>query len=173
MIICLIILYSYFLFFILIFFILLFFTICIFVYLNYFFFVSGRILVFVWALEQEEGSKRKFEKQDVFVSWNLPPKYIQSQKESHSISIKENIEIENNNNENNNENDKEEKKNSNQKKTKKKKTPNNVSDGMVFQRYCHVYKKGELEELFLKIPGIKVVSSWYESSNWCCIFEKN
>ncbi|KAJ3225626.1 hypothetical protein HDU78_010617, partial [Chytriomyces hyalinus] len=35
---------------------------------------GGKILIFVWALEQEDGSKRKFEKQDVFVPWNLDAK---------------------------------------------------------------------------------------------------
>jgi tRNA (uracil-5-)-methyltransferase TRM9 len=30
---------------------------------------GGKILILVWALEQEKGSKRKFTKQDNFVDW--------------------------------------------------------------------------------------------------------
>lgn len=36
---------------------------------------GGEILVYVWAKEQEETSKRKFQSQDVIVPWNLPPQY--------------------------------------------------------------------------------------------------
>lgn len=43
---------------------------------------------------------------------------------------------------------------------------------VVFQRYCHVYKKGELEDLLLQTGCVRVVSSWYERSNWCVIAEK-
>jgi hypothetical protein len=34
--------------------------------------VSGKGLIYVWAMEQEE---RKFAEQDVFVPWNLSFKY--------------------------------------------------------------------------------------------------
>lgn len=119
---------------------------------------GGRILVFVWALEQEKDSKRKFDKQDVFVSWNLPSKYTQSQQQIHAsashVEEKPKEEV------------KKEPKKGEKKKEKKEDKP------MVFQRYCHVYKQGEVEELFLQFPNTKVLSSWFEASNWCVIVEK-
>ena len=30
---------------------------------------------------------------------------------------------------------------------------------VVFQRYCHMYRKGELEELCAKVPGLEVLES--------------
>lgn len=38
---------------------------------------------------------------------------------------------------------------------------------VVYQRYCHVYKQGELEELVGHIPGLRVVDTQYSRSNWC------
>jgi SAM-dependent methyltransferase len=34
---------------------------------------GGRVLIYVWALEQEDDSKRKFKEQDVLVPWCIPP----------------------------------------------------------------------------------------------------
>ena len=34
---------------------------------------GGKCLIFVWALEQGEDSRRSFDQQDVFVPWNLKP----------------------------------------------------------------------------------------------------
>jgi hypothetical protein len=31
------------------------------------------VLIYVWALEQEDDSKRKFKEQDVLVPWCIPP----------------------------------------------------------------------------------------------------
>jgi len=41
------------------------------------------------------------------------------------------------------------------------------SSSEVFQRYCHVYTRGELESLFEKIPWIVVLESYYDCGNWC------
>ncbi|DBA02863.1 TPA: LOW QUALITY PROTEIN: hypothetical protein N0F65_006653 [Lagenidium giganteum] len=38
---------------------------------------------------------------------------------------------------------------------------------VVYQRYCHVYRQGELEELVAQVPGLRVISSAYSRSNWC------
>lgn len=39
---------------------------------------EGRALVYVWAMEQKKGSvgARTFEKQDIYVPWNLQSKYL-------------------------------------------------------------------------------------------------
>jgi hypothetical protein len=36
---------------------------------------------------------------------------------------------------------------------------------VVFQRYCHMYRKGELELLCAKVPGLEVLESSYERGN--------
>ena len=40
------------------------------------------------------------------------------------------------------------------------------------QRYCHLFGKGELEELFLQFEGISVSRSYYDQSNWCVVLAK-
>jgi alkylated DNA repair protein alkB family protein 8 len=42
----------------------------------------------------------------------------------------------------------------------------------VFQRYCHVYCKGELESLAKQISSLKVVDSYYDKGNWCLVVQK-
>ena len=49
---------------------------------------------------------------------------------------------------------------------------NQGSKSVVFQRFCHVYKKGELEELIERIPRCGVVESGYDKSNWFIMIEK-
>jgi alkylated DNA repair protein alkB family protein 8 len=41
-----------------------------------------------------------------------------------------------------------------------------------FKRYCHVYRQGELEELFSLIPGVSIVESYYDRGNWAVIVKK-
>ena len=36
---------------------------------------------------------------------------------------------------------------------------------VVFQRYCHLYRQGELEELVSRVPHVEVTESGYESGN--------
>ena len=36
---------------------------------------------------------------------------------------------------------------------------------VVFQRYCHMYRKGELEELAGRVDGLEVVGSSFERGN--------
>ncbi len=57
------------------------------------------------------------------------------------------------------------------KKMNEKKSYDNVDEN-VYLRFYHVFINGELEELFKSIPNAKIVRSFYEQGNWCCIFEK-
>lgn len=43
---------------------------------------------------------------------------------------------------------------------------------IVYERYCHVYRKGELEELVQQVPGLRVVDAQYSRSNWCLRLER-
>merc|ERR1712228_128437 len=71
----------------------------------------------------------------------------------------------------------------------KKKTKNDDDEEIVLQRYCHVYKKGELESLVAMIANIvknqddikqndkkyniEIVRSFYNKGNWCIEYRKH
>ncbi|XP_045068740.1 alkylated DNA repair protein alkB homolog 8 [Coregonus clupeaformis] len=48
----------------------------------------------------------------------------------------------------------------------------NASPSPVFHRYYHVFQKGELEELCVRVRGVTVQSSYHDQGNWCVILEK-
>ena len=116
--------------------------------------VGGLINVQAWALEQEGDSKRKFHGADVLVPFNAQPKYLQA-------SMPTNDDIASN--------------------TCKASGGKGVAqmisesfDGaefdskknlVVFQRYCHMYRLGELEELVSQIPSLELMDSAYEKGN--------
>jgi alkylated DNA repair protein alkB family protein 8 len=104
---------------------------------------KSRILIYAWAFEQEQNSKRKFEHQDVFVPWELQEEQSVSESPESSSRIYD------------------------------------TRDGVVFNydstnyRYCHLYKKGELEDLVkLGNVPVSVVDTYYDTSNWCIVLEK-
>lgn len=43
---------------------------------------------------------------------------------------------------------------------------------VVLQRYYHLFEQHELEILVQQVPGLSVVDSFYDRSNWCVIFQK-
>lgn len=47
-----------------------------------------------------------------------------------------------------------------------------VEDVPTFLRFYHVFCKGELETLCEKIPGNKIIETYYDQGNWCVILEK-
>lgn len=47
-----------------------------------------------------------------------------------------------------------------------------VKKATVYQRYYHVFKKDELEDLISEIDCLKLRSSYYDKDNWCVICEK-
>ena len=62
--------------------------------------------------------------------------------------------------------------------TKTRQTADSNSSGSkdqkheVFQRYCHVYKKGDLESLVEEVPSLKMVKTYFDCSNWAIIVER-
>jgi hypothetical protein len=38
---------------------------------------------------------------------------------------------------------------------------------VVYQRYCHVYREGELRALFEGLATAVVVEDYYDAGNWC------
>ena len=103
---------------------------------------GGRIMVQTWAKEQEEGSKRQFDEQDVMVPWRLNTKFIERDAASRDgvMSAPQHMVTER---------------------------------GMLtYQRYCHVYKEGELENLCRSIPGCRLVDRGFDRGNWFIELER-
>ncbi|CAI5730477.1 unnamed protein product [Hyaloperonospora brassicae] len=43
---------------------------------------------------------------------------------------------------------------------------------VVYKRYCHLYRSGELEALVEQVPGLRLISTEYSRSNWCLRLER-
>ena len=54
----------------------------------------------------------------------------------------------------------------------KTKTEEDGGASKEWKRYYHVFEEGELETLIGETEKLKVVESYYDQGNWCCIFEK-
>lgn len=113
---------------------------------------GGMINIQAWALEQEQGSRRKFAGTDVFVPFNAQPRYLDKvQTESKQCAKPDDIEC--------------------------KGVAEMYSDAydgaeyderkglVVFQRYCHMYKEGELENLVSKIDSLEIIENGFETGN--------
>ena len=42
----------------------------------------------------------------------------------------------------------------------------------ISKRYYHLFPESEVDELLLKLNGIKIIKKFYEANNWCFIIEK-
>jgi len=98
--------------------------------------------VYAWAFEQQVGATgaRKFEQQDCFVPWHLPEHYLGSEETDAAAQLP------------------------------CKGVRHEGKRTVELQRYCHVFRQGELEELLLVEPGVSIERSYYDQSNWCVCF---
>mmetsp|Transcript_42865 Transcript_42865/g.103555 ORF Transcript_42865/g.103555 Transcript_42865/m.103555 type:complete len:1111 (+) Transcript_42865:309-3641(+) len=131
---------------------------------------GGQINIQAWAMEQKKDSKRKFASTDVFVPFNAQPKYLvkttnnsedlaSAEMDEHSSAAHQR---------------------QSQGKTaaeiyaeKYRNAEFDDKKGLVvFQRYCHMYRAGELESIVeTMVDGAKVVDSGYEQGNHFVILE--
>ena len=137
---------------------------------------GGRINVQAWALEQDQNSRRKFAGTDVFVPFNAQPRYLDriehERRKGGSGSVSSNGTPRSKSAENQNSTGD---KNTNDKECKGvAEMYSDAYDGaeyderkglVVFQRYCHMYKEGELEDIVSKIDSLEMVESGFESGN--------
>ncbi|KAI7825198.1 S-adenosyl-L-methionine-dependent methyltransferase [Gamsiella multidivaricata] len=107
--------------------------------------IGGRALIFVWALEQT--GKRDFDKdvQDVFVPWAMPKKAEPKRNSARSRP-------------------------QGAKRKDRANTPTTAPP--VYNRYYHLFHKGELEDLVVQTNKATVVQSGYDRDNWWCIVER-
>jgi alkylated DNA repair dioxygenase AlkB/SAM-dependent methyltransferase len=123
---------------------------------------GGLINVQAWAMEQEEGSRRTFASSDVFVPFNAQPKHLKlnSVEESGRASYHDDAEGVHN---------------SRSAAAVYSKALNADYDDqkglVVFKRYCHLYRKGELEDIATSIPSVELVDSGFESGNYFMILK--
>jgi len=106
---------------------------------------SGRLLVYCWSYEQDEEksrSRHRFVAQDVLVPWNHRTPTV--------------------------------KKGSDTSKNAASRGPQQEAGGWVerpevCQRYCHVYREGELNELLAMVPELEIDEVYFDTGNWCAI----
>lgn len=108
--------------------------------------VGGKILIYVWAFEQE----RKFTTQDVFVPWHLHDTYEKKEggEDEPKETIKKEVNIEQNTG------------------FIETAIKDEMKKSTIYHRYYHVFKKDELEELIQEIPGLEIQRSFYDHANW-------
>jgi alkylated DNA repair protein alkB family protein 8 len=111
---------------------------------------GGLINIQAWAMEQEEGSRRKFAAADVFVPFSAQPKYLGKKQASKDEEEPADIGM------------------------SVAQMYSEAYDGaefdeqkglVIFKRYCHLYRQGELEELVSRVKGVEVSENGYESGN--------
>ncbi|KAG7396627.1 hypothetical protein PHYBOEH_002001 [Phytophthora boehmeriae] len=107
--------------------------------------VGGEVLIVAWAFEQDGRSKRRFEQQDVMVEWKLQQKYAQENGDSDEVGDQG---------------------------TGSHGKVDREKRWVVYERYCHVYRSGELEALVAQVPDLKLKSVEYSRSNWCLHLER-
>lgn len=125
----------------------------------------GKLLVYCWSYEQDaerSRSRHRFTAQDVLVPWNfrtpamkkskrqdLPsngcetPGLVQKPGSAEGVAMST--------------------------------RGNGAADAQlgqvleVYQRYCHVYREGELLQLFAQVQELEVVDHYFDTGNWCAI----
>jgi alkylated DNA repair protein alkB family protein 8 len=118
--------------------------------------VGGVALFYAWALEQETGgvSGHRFESQDVLVPFHKRAETVGKKKKEKTLSE-----------------DAEDGDQDQDQDARREGEDQKVSDSgvaRVFQRYCHVYKEGELESLFDHLrEWCRVDRVYYDCGNWC------
>ncbi|KAI9993510.1 hypothetical protein PInf_015680 [Phytophthora infestans] len=120
--------------------------------------VGGRGIIYAWAHEQMKGSRRRFEdgRQDFMVPWNLDKRFAFSSEED-SVETVETDRKEAHKNPSEDGDDE---------------TTTKVQEPVVVQRYCHMFKQGELEKLVELAGNAKVEESYYDESNWAVILRR-
>lgn len=120
--------------------------------------VGGRGIIYAWAHEQMKGSRRRFEdgRQDFMVPWNLDKRFAFSS-EAYSVETVGTDRKEAHKNPSEDGDDE---------------TTTKVQEPVVVQRYCHMFKQGELEKLVELAGNAKVEESYYDESNWAVILRR-
>lgn len=125
---------------------------------------GGKMLIYVWAFEQDTGTK--FDHQDVLIPWHLNFKYEDEDKlPDAQAESKEKSQSEENKTEGK---DKPE----TQKPSESDVYVSEEKKAVVYKRYYHLFKHGELEGLIKAVEEVEIMSAYYDHANWCVILRK-
>jgi tRNA (uracil-5-)-methyltransferase TRM9 len=119
---------------------------------------AGKVMVFVWALEQK-SSRRGWDEgaaQDQLVPWVLKQQQQQQKKKKKGPART------------GDDSGKERKEEGEEEKNEVEEVKKEAEEGKTFQRYYHLYRKGELEEDVDAAGGL-VLESGYDRDNWWVI----
>ena len=114
--------------------------------------VGGEVLVTAWAQEQDKGSRRRFEQQDVLVPWTLPSHFQEGEKKMLRERGKQG-----------------EAKDGEE---EAKEEERRQASELIVHRYCHVYVEGEIEGLLTQLGQNRVVDRYYDRGNWVVLVQK-
>ncbi|SCO66219.1 methyltransferase, putative [Plasmodium vivax] len=108
--------------------------------------VGGRILIYVWAYEQQENvvGNRKFDSQDIFVPWYLQPQHTLEGSEDVNAAEAAEREV----------------------------LHPAKKDLQKLQRYYHVFRKEELHDMCLSISGVRVEDFFFDTNNWAILLRR-
>ncbi|CAE7802109.1 Alkylated DNA repair protein alkB-like 8 [Symbiodinium microadriaticum] len=117
---------------------------------------GGQLLVYCWSYEQDDQrsrSRHRFQAQDVLVPWSFRTPGVKKAAGGTSKGGRD--------------------------ETLLKDSAGGDEDGgsweekpPVCQRYCHVYREGELQELLEQLPELEVLESYFDTGNWCAVARK-
>lgn len=127
---------------------------------------GGLINIQAWAMTQEEGSRRRFASNDVYVPFNAQPRHLtlnnntstseaESSPDQEESSLVQNV--------------------SSTAKVFSKALNADYDEQkglIVFKRYCHLYRQGELDSIAATISNVEMIESGFESGNFFIILRK-
>lgn len=114
---------------------------------------GGEFLVYCWSFEQDaelSRSRHRFDAQDVLVSWSHREPYVKKAARGKDAQCDCRGTWEDD---------------SALRRYRQVWGP--TEDFEVYQRYCHVYRAGELEELLQQVPELEVLEIYFDTGNWC------
>jgi len=116
---------------------------------------GGQLLVYCWSYEQDDQrsrSRHRFQAQDVLVPWSFRTPGVKKAAGGTSKGGRDEALL---------------------------KDAAGEEDGgsweaqpPVCQRYCHVYREGELQELLEQLPELEILESYFDTGNWCAVARK-
>lgn len=156
---------------------------------------GGRVLIQAWAKEQEENSRLAFTEQDVLVPWRLQPRFYEDKDKGKGAESGDR----GRDREEEGQGESEQSRAGPCMETETQPTTTSTTGtgatsrlpsslqspegpcehvqedergALVFQRYCHVYRKGELEDLCSGVPGALVEQAGWDKGNWFVVLRK-
>lgn len=104
------------------------------------------MLVTVWAFEQK---KKKYTEQDVMIKWHLQKRFDAEQEKAKKSALEQ--------------------------ESSSSDAPAAAemhAHSKVLDRYYHLFKEGELDELALQVGGLRILESVWDVDNWYLLMER-